>query len=97
MEKENIIKKIKTIIELYGSFGIGEVQSDCAPLINEMGNLVALGEYFDYNVTVYIYDPFISDAIDSYEIAYEQLSIEVLKEILELAEQYEVNQEETLK
>jgi hypothetical protein len=102
MQKRTIIKKIKSIIENYGAFGVGEVEQDgisYSPCVNEMGNLVALAEYFSDDVEVSVYDPtgFSSDPIDSYNVAYEDLSKEVLEEILFLADLYETDQEKTLK
>jgi len=99
MQKRTIIKKIKSIIENYGSFNIGEVDGVDGICVNEMGNLVALAEYFSDDVEVSVYDPtgFSSDPIDSYNVAYEDLSKEVLEEILFLADLYETDQEKTLK
>lgn len=102
MQKKSIIKRIKNIIENYGAFGVGEVEQDgisYSPCVNEMGNLVALAEYFSDDVEVSIYDPtgFSSDPIDTYNVSYEELSKEVLEEILTIAELYEVDQEKTLK
>jgi len=103
MQKKTIIKRIKSIIENYGAFGSGEVEQggvSYSTCVNEMGHLVALAEYFKgTGVEVYIYDPhsFSSDPIDDYELTYEELSKEVLEEILTIAELYEVDQEKTLK
>ena len=99
MQKRTIIKKIKSIIENYGSFNIGEVDGVDGICVNEMGNLVALAEYFSDDVEVSVYDPtgFSSDPLDSYNVDYEDLSKEVLEEILFLADLYETDQEKTLK
>ena len=45
MQKRTIIKRIKTIIENYGSFSIGEVDNADGVLINEMGHLIGIAEY----------------------------------------------------
>jgi hypothetical protein len=100
MEKEQIIEEIKGIIENHGSFGSGEVEQaggSYSPCVNEMGNLVALAEYFNgTGVEVNVYNPnsFSSDPIDDYELTYEELEKDVLEEILDLCEQYKESQEE---
>jgi len=100
MQKRTIIKHIKRIIENYGTFNIGEVEGADGICVNEMGNLVALAEYFNgTTIEVNVYDPnsFSSDPISDYELTYEDLSKDTLQEILYLAELYEVDQEKTLK
>lgn len=101
MKKKEIIAKIKNIIEDYGSFGSGEIMEATgetySPCVSSLGNYVGLAEYFELDkVEVNIYEPtgFSSDAMDSYEAQYEDLSKEVLSEILKLAEQYKNIQEE---
>ena len=101
--KKSIIKKIKKIITEFGVFGVGEVEQGgetYSPCINSMGNLVSLAEYFNNNdVEVNVYDSssFSSDEISSYTVSYEDLPLSVLEEILELCEQYEVDQLKTEK
>lgn len=100
MQKKTIIKRIKSIIEKHGTFGVGEVDFSTYLCVDEMGNFVALAEYFNSTtIDVYVYNPnsFSSDEIDSYELTYEELSKEVLEEILFVAEMYETDQEKTLK
>jgi hypothetical protein len=100
MQKKTIIKRIKSIIENYGTFSIGEVDGADGICVNEMGNLVALAEHFSNDVVeMNIYNPssFNSDPVDDYEVEYEELSKEVLSEILFVAELYETDQEKTLK
>ena len=100
MQKRTIIKRIKTIIEKHETFSIGEVEGADGICVNEMGNLVALAEYFNgTTIEVNVFDPnsFSSDAIDSYELTYEELSKEILEEILFVAELFETDQEKTLK
>jgi hypothetical protein len=100
MQKKKIIKRIKSIIENYGTFNIGEVYGADGICVNEMGNLVALVEYFNgttVEVEVYETSSFSSDSISSYELTYEELSKEILEEILFVAELYETDQEKTLK
>jgi hypothetical protein len=100
MEKQEIINKIQSIIEKYGTFHIGEVDGANGICVNEMGKFVGLAEYFNRtSVEVKVYEPesFSSDEIDSYELTYDELTIEVLKEILFVADLYETDQEKTLK
>jgi len=100
MKKEKIIRKIKTIIEKYGTFGIGEVEGANGICVNEMGNFIGLVEYFNgttIEVNVYEINSFSSDAIDEYELKYEELSKVNLEEILFVAELFETDQEKILK
>lgn len=99
-EKQKLIEKIKSIINEWGSFSVGEVQADCSPCVNSMGGLVALAEQFnaeDVGIEVYEPESFSSDSMESYTMNYEDLSIEVLEEIFLLAEQYEADQYKTFK
>ena len=100
MQKKTIIKRIKSIIENYGTFNIGEVDGADGICVNEMGNLVALAEYFNgTTIEVNVYEPrsFSSDPISDYELKYEELTKETLEQILFVAELYETDQEKTLK
>ena len=100
MQKRTIIKKIKTIIENYGTFNIGEVEGADGICVNEMGNLVALVEYFNgTTIEVNVYDPnsFSSDPISDYELTYEELDKDTLEQILFIAELFETDQEKTIK
>jgi hypothetical protein len=98
MRKPTIIKHIKRIIEKWGAFGSGEIEGSLgetySPCVNSMGGLVALAEYFKPNeVEVNVYDPesFSSDAMHTYTVSYEDLSKDALEEILDLCDQYDVN------
>jgi hypothetical protein len=100
MEKKEIINKIQSIIEKYGTFHIGEVDGANGICVNEMGKFVGLAEYFNSTtIEVKVYEPesFSSDEIDSYELTYDELTIEILEEILFAAELYETDLEKTLK
>jgi hypothetical protein len=73
MQKRTIIKRIKSIIENYGTFNIGEVVGADGICVSEMGNFVGLAEYFNgTTIEVNVYDPnsFSSDPIDEYELTY---------------------------
>jgi hypothetical protein len=98
--KKSIIKQIKTIIRAFEPFGSGEVEPSNSPLVSGMGDLIALAEYFNYkSVEVRVYDSgsMSSDSIHDYEVEYENLSKDVLEEILFVAEQYEAEQIKTAK
>ena len=102
MEKQEIINKIQSIIEKYGTFHIGEVDGANGICVDAMGKFIGLAEYFNYTtIEVNVYEPesFSSDEVDSYELNYNDLTltIDVLKEILFVAELYETDQEKTLK
>lgn len=87
------IEKIKSILNDFGCFSIGELEHDTNGIcVGELGKFVGLAEYFtqDY-VEVNVYEPssMSSDEVDSYEEQYENLSEEVLNEILFVCEQWE--------
>ena len=101
MQKKTIIKNIRKIITEFGGFYVGEVgemeaQGIC---VNEMGNFVAIAEGFFKEVEVNVYEPssFSSDSVDDYTLTYEELSKDVLEEILFLCEHYEADQLKTEK
>jgi len=99
-KKQKLIEKIKSIINEWGSFSVGEVEADCSPCVNSMGGLVALAEHFNAeNVGIEVYEPtsFSSDSQESYTMTYEELEVDVLEEILTLAEQYEASEYKTFK
>ena len=100
MQKRTIIKNIKRIINDFGSFGSCEVPMGNGVSIGTMGDLVAIGEYFNSKtVEVQVFDTgsMSSDSIHAYEVSYEDLPKDTLVEILELADQYETDQLKTEK
>ena len=100
MQKRTIVRKIKSIIENYGSFCLGEVEGAEGICVNQMGGLIAVCEHFDNNVVeINVYDSTSSNCneINTYEENYEDLSKEVLEEILFIAEMWEADQIKTLK
>ena len=104
MQKRTIIKNIKRIIQDWGAFGSGEIEGELgetySPCVNTMDALVGLAEYFNLSsVTVYVYNTssHSSDPIHDYTVSYEDLPKDVLLEILDLCEQYDVIQEKTEK
>jgi hypothetical protein len=100
MSKKQTIKAIQKIINEFGSFTTGELQAEVSPCVGAMGKFVALAEQFRQNVVdVSVYEPagFSSDPIDEYEATYEELTADVLEEILILAEQFEAESLKTEK
>ena len=103
MEKADIIKNIRTIIERCGNFGSGEVEiggETSSPCVNSMGGLVALAEYFtrdEVDIEVYEPDSMSSDSMHSYKMEYKELDEDTLIKILEMAEYFEADQEKTAK
>jgi hypothetical protein len=92
MENAEIIKRITSILSIYGCFSIGELEGENSILIGTLGNYVGLGEYFteDY-IEVSVYEPrsSSSDPIDTYEESYWLLNENVLGDVLLLCEQWE--------
>lgn len=92
--KKELITEIKEIISEYGSFTTGEIQASCSPSVpNQKGNLYHLIERFNLlDVEVDVYDDEIE--VDNYTLTYDELEIETLEYILELAQAYKEIQEE---
>ena len=102
MSKKNTISYIKKLIKENGSFSIGEFQDIVSlPAVNQMGQLVALAEYFDKDsVEINIYDAnsYSSDPIcNSYYLPYEELSLELLEEIEQLCDYMDADNYKTQK
>lgn len=87
-EKTDLIERITERIREYGSFNTGEVYADCSPCVNSMaGNVCQLAEQFfvDHIVAV----TYVNDRDEgSVDIPYSELSLETLKDIWGLAEQW---------
>lgn len=95
-KKTIVIENIKKIIDEWGSFSVGEVEADCSPCVNNIGGLTALAERFGVDVDVVVYDKD-GNEHDSYSLEYEELELDVLEEILTLADQYEAIMDKTMK
>lgn len=93
MEKAEIIKRITDILSVEGCFWIGELETETTGIVvGELGKFVGLIEYISEDFCeVNIYEPssFSSDAVDTYDAKYEDLSEDVLQEVLLLVEQKE--------
>lgn len=101
MNKKQAIRKIKSIIKEWGSFHIGELESnESSPCVNSIGHIIALVESLNHDhIEIGVYDTssFSCDPIAETFMCYEDLSKDSLLEILWLAEQYQVDQEKTFK
>lgn len=100
MQKKTIIKNIKRIIDEWGSFGAGEVEQNDGQSVGvgQMGDLVALAEYFTKDgVEVEVYDTSNSNSIHNYRVNYEDLKRDELEDILIICEFYEADQLQTEK
>jgi hypothetical protein len=96
MEKQEIIDRIQDVLVKWGEFNIYDIDGEVRPCIASHGNMVDFGEYFNntsVGIEVYNTKSKSSDAIDSYDLDYEDLDIDVLAEILIIAERYEVQEE----
>jgi hypothetical protein len=96
MQKKTIIKNIKRIINEYGSFTVADVEYESSPVIASFGkDTHVLAERFDSSVTgvTYVHET----EVDENEYEYDELPKDVLEEILSIAENYETDQQKTLK
>lgn len=89
MTKQAIIKKIKTIIENFGSFNTAEVEAASSPCLKNLGrHTCQLLESFSLHkaeAVTYVHE---QETATDY-IKYEDLSLNLLKEILQLAKEWE--------
>lgn len=101
MNKQETIQEIKRLLSIYGCYAIGELDNfDSSPCIGSFGSVVVLLEYFteDYvEANVYQTSSFSSDAIETYEEQYENLSEDVLSEVLQLCQTWEAQSLQTEK
>ena len=98
MEKQEVIDRIQDVLVNWGEFSIGEVDGeDVSPCVASHGNIVDLAEHFNNTgVTVEVYQPssHSSDSIDTYDLEYDELELDILEEILMIAERYDVQQQD---
>lgn len=86
MKKLNLINDIVYIIKTYGDFNTSVIMAESSPIINTKGNLSHLvEEFYDNCVKVDVYSSNSDDAIDTYTLKYEDLSLRLIKEIKDLA------------
>lgn len=92
--KKKIIAAIKAIIEEYGSFTCADVHAGYSPVVGSLGkDAVQLAESFYHDkVETFIYIHDIENS--TIDLAYEALSLNVLKQIHKLAIEFkEMNEE----
>jgi hypothetical protein len=96
MEKKEIINHIQKIIVEFGEFTTADVEANGSPVIQSLGNTHLLAEQFgEHKVTAVLY---VNDTeTDEDYISYEDLSEDVLQEILLLAEIWEAEELQTEK
>lgn len=91
-ESTKIIEKIKLIISECGSFTTADIQATSSPVIKTLGkDTCQLAESFykdKVEAVIYVHDNETSTDF----LLYENLELDVLNEILELAKEYEKQQ-----
>jgi hypothetical protein len=101
MEKTEIIKRISDITKTFGGFYVNELDIESnGVVVGELGKFVGVAEFFGTDkCEVNVYEPssFSSDEIDSYDEQYENLSEDILNEILFICEQWEAQELQTEK
>ena len=101
MEKTEIIKRITDITKTFGVFYVNELDFETnGVVVGELGKFVGVAEFFGTDsCEVNIYEPssFSSDEVDNYTEQYENLSEDILNEILFICEQWEAEQLQTEK
>ena len=94
-KKEIVISKIKRIIEEFGSFGVCDVECESSPVVNSIcKNTFVLAERFNLNdvdINTYVHEIIVVED----NVSYEDLAIDVLEEILSIAENFEVDMSKT--
>ena len=92
MNREEKIEAIRTIINEFGSFSTAEVEASCSPCLQSFGkdtHILAERFYKDnVEAVTYVHET----ETNSSDILYEDLSDEVLDEILPLAQEWETMQ-----
>lgn len=89
-EKDQVIRKIKNIIDEWGAFCIGDVQSESSPIINNISkDRYILAEKFGLDSATGV-EYIDGNEIDEYDYDYEDLDLDTLNDILEIAEEFDV-------
>jgi hypothetical protein len=96
MSKKSVIKRINKIIVKHGEFTTADVEGESSPVIQSFRKTHLLAEKFgEHKVTAVLY---VHDVeTDEDYITYENLSLDVLKEIELLCENWEAMQIQTEK
>lgn len=98
MERESMLTEIKRIVNKVGSFSMryGAIENENTIVINQIGNTTT--EIFSFNDGSVDCDIYVDDIeTDNANYLYEELSNDVLAEILYLVEIVEVDQDKTEK
>jgi len=90
MQKRTLIKKIQAIIKEFGAFTTADVQAVSSPIIASLGEVSQLAERFTHDKVVAITYDKRGDEIDEDNISYHDLTKDVLEDIYQLAENWEV-------
>jgi hypothetical protein len=91
MEREQKIALIKSIIGIWGGFYPNEAEEGFGISVGELGELVGLVEYLSLDcIDVSVYSPngYSSDSIYDYTMKYEEVSDEVLDELVSFCRKY---------
>ena len=95
MEREQFISEIKSIIDKWGGITTCEMELDTSPVYNTFGkDHIQLVERFNCNsVTIvsYIHET----EVDEFDVDYDQLSENLLYDIYDILDQYNVGMEKT--
>jgi len=95
MNKEEIIKNIKSIIEDYGSFTTADVMADSSPCVNSMKGATQLAEsFYKDKVEAVTYETRHDNEVGTEHIVYEDLDVDTLGQILKLAQDWKEQNEE---
>ena len=97
-ERENKIKYIKKVLADWGATSCCERERDHSPSMNSLadGRVCELVESFDINgVETVVYDD--QTELDWNNYTYEELSDDIINEIVEIMEDYEADMEKTMK
>ena len=100
MERQEMINECKRIIGDWGSVNTAERELDCSPCIRSVGNgkqnVSDLVERFDVDaVEVVVYNDEIE--LSSYDLKYEDLDDDILAEVYEILDIYDVDMYKTQK
>jgi hypothetical protein len=91
MEREQKIEFITGIIGLWGGFSPSSADETFGLCVGELGELVTLVEYLSMDcIDVSVYSPssFSSDSLQDYTMKYDELTDEVLDELVSLCRKY---------
>jgi hypothetical protein len=91
-DRDEKIRRIQEIISEWGQVTSGELELESSPCVNSNGGVVQLIEKFEFKgVDVYTYHNDIE--INSDFVPYNELSDDILDEVSDILEQYDVEQE----